>query len=322
MITLSALAKLAHVSISTASKAFSGSREVNEQTREAIFSLAKEHGVFKKFYNAKYPKLVIAALVPEFHSGHYSLLLSQLQKCLHDKGCTMTVTACDFLSEEIDRAYDYYSHYTDVDGVIVVDNGAFFPKEMPGPTVWIGSAAEMAVTPKITIDGRAAVKTALSYLKSKGVTKVGYIAEDKTRGKLQMFQEVMEEVYGAYEPKYTVITEGRFEEAGYAGMKRLIEENRLPRAVLCGYDEIAMGAMRCLADHGLSVPKDVALIGYNENHGARYAVPSLSTIDIQHEKCAALAVDVILNEIFSKPIEGSLRVEAVFCPRESSEIQD
>ena len=86
MITLSKLAKLANVSVSTASKAFSGSKEVNEETRAWIFSVAKEHGVFKKFYNVKYPRLVIAVVVPEFQSRNYGPLLSELQRSLDDVG--------------------------------------------------------------------------------------------------------------------------------------------------------------------------------------------------------------------------------------------
>ena len=72
MITLSKIAKLAHVSVSTASKAFSMSNEVNPETREMIFKIAKEYGCFKKFYNAKYPKLVFAIICPEFKSRFYS----------------------------------------------------------------------------------------------------------------------------------------------------------------------------------------------------------------------------------------------------------
>ena len=69
MMTLSKLAKLAHVSVSTASKAFSESPDISSETREMIFSIAKAQGCFKKFYNAKYPKLVIAVIAPEFGSG-------------------------------------------------------------------------------------------------------------------------------------------------------------------------------------------------------------------------------------------------------------
>lgn len=70
MITLSKIALLAHVSVATVSKAFSMSSEVNEQTREMIFDIAKKYGCFKKFFNAKYPKFVVAVICPEFQSLH------------------------------------------------------------------------------------------------------------------------------------------------------------------------------------------------------------------------------------------------------------
>ena len=73
MITLSKIAKLAHVSVSTVSKAFSGSSEVNEQTRNLIFEIAKQNNCFKKYYNTKYPRYVIAVISPEFKSSFYSL---------------------------------------------------------------------------------------------------------------------------------------------------------------------------------------------------------------------------------------------------------
>ena len=47
--TLSRLAKLANVAVSTASKAFSMSSDINEQTREEIFRVARENGCFKTF---------------------------------------------------------------------------------------------------------------------------------------------------------------------------------------------------------------------------------------------------------------------------------
>lgn len=78
MITLSKIAKLAHVSISTVSKSFSMSPEVNEQTREVIFSIAREHGSFKKYYNAKYPKFVVAVICA------YDYMAIGAMKCILD----------------------------------------------------------------------------------------------------------------------------------------------------------------------------------------------------------------------------------------------
>ena len=87
MLTLSKLARLANVSVSTASKAFSGSAEVNEETREMIFGIARQYGCFKKFYNAKYPKLVIAIIAPELRGAYYTRYLSCIQDNLERENC-------------------------------------------------------------------------------------------------------------------------------------------------------------------------------------------------------------------------------------------
>ena len=70
--TLTKLAKLANVSVSTASKAFSMSPEVNSETREMIFDKARELRCFKQFFSAKYPRLVVAVICPELESRYYS----------------------------------------------------------------------------------------------------------------------------------------------------------------------------------------------------------------------------------------------------------
>ena len=85
MITLTKIAKLANVSVSTASKAFSMSLDISEETRSNIFKIAKDHGVFKKFYNAKYPRLVIAIVCPEFNNDLYANMLSDLQTRLEER---------------------------------------------------------------------------------------------------------------------------------------------------------------------------------------------------------------------------------------------
>ncbi|MBQ7386807.1 MAG: LacI family DNA-binding transcriptional regulator, partial [Clostridia bacterium] len=110
MITISKIAKLANVSVSTASKAFSGSTEVSEITRDRIFNVAKKLGVFKKFYNAKYPKIVIAVVVPEYLSGNYGVLISELQRFLNERDCTVTVTAANFLLDKNETLIDYYAN--------------------------------------------------------------------------------------------------------------------------------------------------------------------------------------------------------------------
>ena len=66
--TLTKLARIANVSVSTASKAFSMSSDISELTREEVFAAVRANGCFKKFFNAKYPKYIAAVICPELNS--------------------------------------------------------------------------------------------------------------------------------------------------------------------------------------------------------------------------------------------------------------
>ena len=80
---LSMIANLAGVSVSTASKAFAGSREISEETRERIFQIARENGCFDKYIKNKYEKKVIAVIYPELRGGFYTDVLSILDELIY-----------------------------------------------------------------------------------------------------------------------------------------------------------------------------------------------------------------------------------------------
>ena len=63
--TLSELARLANVSVSVASKAFSGRGDVSEAMKDHVFEVAKKYGCFHQFYNVPYDHRVVALIIPE-----------------------------------------------------------------------------------------------------------------------------------------------------------------------------------------------------------------------------------------------------------------
>ena len=137
MITQKKLAKLANVSESTISKAFSMSAEINEETREYIFNIARKYGCFRKFYSAKYPKYVVAVICPEFKSTGFTRVLEALQTQFLGNKCEVCVAATNFSGLTEVELLEYYVNYVKVDAVILFYDKIQIPDYVDIPVVRI-----------------------------------------------------------------------------------------------------------------------------------------------------------------------------------------
>ena len=319
MFTLSKIAKLANVSVSTASKAFSMSPEVNEETRQMIFEVAKENGCFKKFFNAKYPKLVVAVICPEFESLYYTSILSRLQMALEKCDSEICVATTQFSKERARSLIEYYSRYTSVDGVILIDTPRISDADCDIPTVYIGNADESAV--RVTVSKPDAIEAAVEHFISSGVREIGFLGERLTSSKQRVFCQAVEKRLGSYNEDYVAVG-GRFFDGGYNTMLSLIKKGKVPRAIICAYDYLAIGAMRCLSDNGYRVPEDVAILGMDDIPEAKYLTPPLSSISSNITEVCKAAADTLINMLMGKPYEKNTVIKATLHLRRSSEIGD
>lgn len=320
MITLSKIAKEAHVSVSTASKAFSGSPEVNEETRQQIFEVAKRYGCFKKFFNAKYSKYVIAIICPEFNSIHYANYLSFLRQNLEQKNCEICVAESSFSAEKEKELLNYYYKHADVDAIIVIEPSCQIPEHAELPVLLLGPIDENGNCPSVFCDVDSALEDSIGYLKSKGVTTVGFVGEKLTQRKLTHFHNALNKQGIPYNEDFVQIADQRFEAGGYMAMEALLNAEPLPRAVVCAYDDMAIGAMRCVADHGLKIPEDIAILGMDDIPQAPYLIPPLASIDSQIDALCALATTTVIAQINGKPVPAKQRFPSSFKLRRSFEI--
>lgn len=318
MMTLSKLAKLAHVSLSTASKAFSMSSEVNEETREMIFELAREHGCFKKFYNAKYPKFVIAVICPEFRSRYYSSLVSSIQENLSKRDCEICVASTDFSPKSRKDLFDYYNNYSKVDGIIMIDSSDKELSEKNVPVV-TGSQTDSGAM-SVRSDSLSGLHMAIDYFLSKNVTDIGYLGENHTNSKLKAFREYMSIKNIDINENYIAVSDQRMERGGYEAMSEIFKRDAMPRAVICAYDCMAIGAMRCILDHGLKVPEDIAIIGFNNNRESEFLNPPLSSVDLCFEDVGKEMAVAMINRLMGKEGNNEIVVKPKLILRKSSEI--
>ena len=317
--TLSKLARLANVAVSTASKAFSMSDDINEQTREEIFRVARENGCFKKFFNAKYPKFVIALICPEVDSRHYSELCRYLQQRLQTRGCEICISSTEFSAAVTADMIEYYEKYSSVDAIILIDPPATVLPPHETPIISLGSRAHNAdVT--LCLDYMTALKSALTDFKAAGISHIGFIGEPHTVTKLSAFKSAVSEIYGFKEEKYIAVSDLRFEKGGCAAARALYSRGALPEAIICAYDDMALGAMRFFHDNGISVPDDIKVIGMDNILHSEYFVPCLSTIDYMNEEIAKTATESVFELLDGKTPAEIHNFSARLITRESSQI--
>lgn len=318
MITLSKIAQLAHVSVSTASKAFSMSSEVSEQTRNEIFRIAKEYGCFKKFYNAKYPKYVIAVICPEFHGQYYSGMVAELQNCLGELGCEVSVASTNFSGNRERDLLEYYHHYSNVDGIVVIGGQSLISSAYEIPLVSVLPYYHQPAGVCLHTDYAGALEQIVCRLKADGVERIGFLGETRTGVKLEAFRTAMEK--NGLPCDWVIVNEQRFEKGGYLAMDQLLQCKDRPQAVICAYDHMAIGAMKRLSEAGISVPGDMLVAGMDNIPESDYLVPSLTSVDFGNAQICRQAAQCVVELLNGKEVERQQHFSAQVHFRRSTEI--
>lgn len=295
--TLQKLAKLAGVSVSTVSKAFSDSREISVETKEQILSLAKRHGCFEKYYKGKFGKQLVAVICPEIRGEFYADFAADLNDKIEARGGMMMLSVSGFSAEREEDLIRYYGSFGHADGIIFVSGSLRLKTEPNIPVVQIGGKYKTEKADYIDIDIASGIDQAVEYLKANGHRKIGYIGETLTASKHRLFCEAMRKNALRLEEAYMVNSKMRFQMAGFDAMKQLMEQKDRPTAVIAAYDYMAMGALRYTQEAGLSIPKDVSVIGMNNVSAAAYLDVPLTTIVSHPEELCETAVDLIFKKM-------------------------
>lgn len=201
-----------------------------------------------------------------------------------------------------------------VDGIILmctqVDLGAGVFDRYPSVPLVLADWGPMDMEADLIQDGgRLGGMLATEHLLGLGHRHIGCItgpkgkraADERRAG----FEAAMAKAGLTVRPEWVI--EGDFELAGgNSAMTALLALPERPTAVFVGNDMMAMGALRALADAGVSVPEQMSLVGYDNIELAHYLVPALTSIEQPKAGMGALAVDTLLARI--KAPDSSRRV--------------
>ncbi len=301
---LSKLAQLANVSVSTVSKAFSDSSEISEQTKEMIFSVAKDNNCFDKYYKPKYSKKVIAVICPEIIGVHYSQMATFLSNeiSLHDG--TMLISVSNFSKKKQEELIDYYTRFVHADGIIIIEPADVIKNNTDIPIVQIGPDNDSKNVDCVNVVVDQAMNDAMSYIKRKGLHKIGFIGETYAEPEYEFFVDGMNANDFKTDEKYIIVSDKRFYDAGYYGMDELIRKENIPDVIFAAYSHIAVGVMQRLKEEKLSIPNDISLICMDDIASDPYSDLKLSSIKMHFDELCATALDILYQKIEKKYIRA------------------
>ena len=306
--TLSKIARIANVSVSTVSKVFSNSHEISDETKEKVIEVAKALGCFEKYNKPVYDKKLIAVLCPEVLGIHYSDMITIIEEIIGQQGGTCLFSVFNFSLDTQNALLNYYINFAKVDGVIVIEPVGSISVDTAIPVVLVGHTEEYKNVNCVDVDIRAAMDAAIMCLMQNGHTKIGYIGERFTPAEYGFFKLGMQKRGLEVKRDFCVINESRFWDCGYLGMDELLGRSELPTAVFAAYSHVADGIMQRLSEENICVPEDISLICMDDIRSIPYKNINLSCIKMHITEMCSEAVRLLYGSMEQKNGSATRRV--------------
>lgn len=325
------LARLAGVSPGTVSRALADSQLIAKKTRERIQALAREHD-FRPNVMARNLRIkragAIGVLIPLGHETgqhisdpFFMTLLGQLADALTERGHDL------LLSRVIPTDPDWLSRVADsgrVDGLILIgqsDQSAVIDRlaERYLPMVAWGANLPGQVHCSVGSDNRKGGELATRHLIERGCRNFAFFGDP-------IAPEIAERLEGCraalavagLSEALTVLPAHLTAETAHPAISKWLDETKaIPDGIIAASDVIAMSALRALSEHGVSVPNQVHVVGYDDLAFANQTVPPLSTIKQDLSAGAAHLVDLLFRRISGEKTE-SVVLEPTLVVRQSS----
>jgi len=289
-VTIKDIAKAAGVAHSTVSRALSDSSLISAETRARIQQLAQEMG-YSPHDQARslvtgYSKTV-GVVVTTIADPFVAEVLQGIESTAHDHGYTVILNSSNAEPEREIAAVEMLRSKR-VAGVIVTSSrvGALYLEHLErigAPVVLINNHNEQSgrYTFSVGVDNQHGGRIATEHLLQLGHRRIAYVtgradhSDDLDR--LDGYRGALAAAGVPFDPALIVPGDGRAD-GGAQALTPLMALDEPPTAVFCYNDMTAVGLMQASRQSGLSVPGDLAVVGFDDIPFALYVHPPLTTI--------------------------------------------
>ena len=302
------VAERAGVSVKTVSNVINAYPHITELTRTKVEQAIAELG-YRPNVSARSLRKgrsdFIALALPEMASPYFAEIAATISRTAKRRGITVLVDQTEGQPDG-ERFVLNGMRGQLIDGII------FSPIATPPSTIdatadgakpllLLGERTGRYLHDHVAVDSVQASFDATTHLISLGRRRVAAIGVGGTSGtgavRRRGYRKALESAGLAHDPALEIAGTGYHREDGAAAMRTLLELPERPDAVFCFNDLLALGALRTLADAGLRVPDDVAVMGFDDIEDGRYSSPTLSTVSPDKDWLADRAVSLLLDRI-------------------------
>ncbi len=327
-VTLHELAQAAGVSVSTVSRALNYSgHTVNDGTRQRILSLARELG-YRPNLLARGLRtdrsFAVGLIVDNIVSPFTPVIIRGIQDHLKSKNYFSVIINADWdPAAETEAVNQLISR--SIDGIIFVESWLHGPSPLldvtDKPYVFVHRLFAGSSGNCVLVDEQHGARLAVEHLVHLGHRRIAFIggppgwyaSEDRLAG----YRAVLQENGLAVDPD--LIREGNWEvQSGYPAAKEFLALPQPPTAIFAANDLMALGAIYAVQEAGLDVPRDIAVVGYDDREIAGISRPTITTVTLPGYEMGYVSSQLLLSRLAGQPEpQEPVRVRGRLMVRES-----
>lgn len=320
--TIRDVAAAAQVSTATVSKFINGAQrfspKVEAALETAIASLGyKSNPLAKSMITGRTNTIGLSVL--DITNPHFSSILKGANRVANDQGYSVLLVDTEETPSRERRTLEELSRR--VDGMIVFsrmrESEMAWMAEIDKPLVFFGSLNELPL-PTVASDDHGGAFMLSQHLRMLGHKRIAYLGFSKSRRDEERLGGIRECLAAAgieltiYDAEAPSLTEGE------RLCSSIVLGSGRPDALICYNDLMALGFMKEAANLGVSVPRDISVVGFDNIPYGKYTTPALTTVDLQSERMGATAMDKLLAVIRGEPVERLTKIAPQLILREST----
>ncbi|NLJ85252.1 MAG: LacI family transcriptional regulator [Firmicutes bacterium] len=320
-ITMTDIAKMAGVSVATVSRVINDSPGVSDENRKRISKLIEELGYQPNFtarnlvrQSTRTIAVINMQTLGQLHAQPASgRMLQGIESVLTSNGYRCTILSRDEFAQDMSELRLIKGGSVDgilLNGAKLNDPLALELTQRNFPFVIIGRAIGLVNSHYVDIDNVFGAYSAVESLVRLGHRRIAHVCGSQQTNlgveRLEGYRRALLEAGLAYNESL-VIDAGLTRKEVYTSVRRFFEniaQEERPTAVFTFNDFFAIPVIRALLDLGLQVPRDVSVIGFDDDEASQYLNPPLASVRAPISEMGMKAAEMLLKLIQGKQIDS------------------